>query len=233
MNLQNRLKRAVARAASKEVQSGQIVGLGSGSTAALLIEDVGARMRSGELTGVRAVPTSFQAELLAQQHGIPLVALNDVDQIDIAIDGADEVDPQRNLIKGGGACHTREKLVDARADRFVVIVDESKLSPALGTNFAVPVEVLPQAYKQVSRALEALGGRPDLRMAVRKAGPVVTDQGNLVLDTTFEPITNPAQLEEEINNIPGVLENGLFVGVVDEVLVGSIRDAKAVVTPLG
>ncbi|HQR80678.1 MAG TPA: ribose-5-phosphate isomerase RpiA [Actinomycetota bacterium] len=217
------MKRQVAQAAAQRVESGMVLGLGSGSTAAVFIELLGQRWRSGELTGIQGVPTSFQAAVLAQEFGIPQITLNEIDRIDLAVDGADEVDPARNLIKGGGACHTREKLVASRADRFVVVVDETKLSAVLGSNFALPVEVLPEAYRQVMGALAGMGAVPELRMAVRKAGPVVTDQGNLVIDAKFDAITDPAGLESQVNNLPGVLENGLFVGLADEVLVGVVH----------
>lgn len=226
------MKHEVAREAAQRVESGMILGLGSGSTAAILIEELGRRVQSGDLTDIVAVPTSFQASALSQQFGIPLTTLNEIDHMDLAIDGADEVDPSLNLIKGGGACQTREKLVDTRADRFVVVVDETKLSPALGVNFALPVEVLPDAYRQVQVVLAGLGSEPVLRMAVRKAGPVVTDQGNLIIDARFPRIDDPATLEVTINNIPGVLENGLFVGVADEVLVGRLQDNTASVQSL-
>ncbi len=232
MDLQTQMKAEVARVAAQQVESGMILGLGSGSTAAILIEELGKRWQSGDLTDIKGVPTSFQASVLAQQYGIPLITLNEIDHMDLAIDGADEVDPALNLIKGGGACQTREKLVDTRARRFVVVVDETKMSPALGTNFALPVEVLPDAYRQVQEALRDMGSDPVLRMAVRKAGPVVTDQGNLIIDAKFDQIDDPASLEPAINNIPGVLENGLFVGVASEVLVGHIEDGEASVRTL-
>ena len=146
----------------------------------------------------------------------------------MAIDGADEVDPAFELIKGGGACHVQEKLVAARADRFIVVVDSTKLVERLNLGFLLPVEVLPGAWVQISQQLKAMGGEAELRMATRKAGPVVTDQGNLVLDVRFEGgIADPASLEKEINNIPGVLENGLFVNLADEVLVGQVDDGVA------
>lgn len=232
MDLQDQMKELVAQEASKRVESGMILGLGSGSTAALLIQDLGRRWEAGEITDIKGVPTSFQSSQLAQQYGIPLITLNEIDHIDLAIDGADEVDPARNLIKGGGACQTREKLVDSRADRFVVVVDETKLSEVLGSGFALPVEVVPDAYRQVIAALERLGGAPNLRMAVRKAGPVVTDQGNLVVDAKFDAIDDPADLEMRINNIPGVLENGLFVQMAHEVLVGHVDGDRAWVDSL-
>jgi ribose 5-phosphate isomerase A len=232
VDVQTRMKHLVADAALQRVESGMILGLGSGSTAALFIEALGRRWQAGEFTGIVGVPTSFQAAALAQQYGIPQITLNEIDHIDVAVDGADEVDPARNLIKGGGACHTREKLVDSRADAFVVVVDATKLTDTLGSTFPLPVEVLPEAYRQVMAALRALGSQPELRMAVRKAGPVVTDQGNLVVDAKFEAIHDPAELERTINAIPGVLENGLFVGMADEVLVGDIEGEKATVRTL-
>lgn len=209
-----------------------ILGLGSGSTAAILIEELGNRWRDGDLTDIRGVPTSFQSSVLAQRYGIPLISLNEIDRMDLAIDGADEVDPHKNLIKGGGACQTREKLVDTRADHFVVVVDDTKLSDVLGTNFPLAVEVLPDAYRQVMAALRDMGSDPVLRMAVRKAGPVVTDQGNLIVDAKFAAISDPASMERDINNIPGVLENGLFVGVADEILIGQIDGDEASVRRL-
>jgi ribose 5-phosphate isomerase A len=220
------MKQEVGKAAANRVQSNSIVGLGTGSTTAFALQYIGERLQKGELTNVVGVPTSFQAEVLARQYGIPLTTLDVIDHIDIAIDGADEVDPQKNLIKGGGAAHTREKIVDALADFFLVVVDSGKLVEKLGSTFLLPVEVIPMAVTPVMRALAKLGGKPELRMGIRKAGPVVTDQGNLVIDVKFEAIANPAELEKTINNLPGVLENGLFVGVTDLVLVGEIIDGK-------
>ncbi|MEM9486537.1 MAG: ribose-5-phosphate isomerase RpiA [Cyanobacteria bacterium P01_F01_bin.116] len=221
------MKQEVGRAAAAQVKSGSIVGLGTGSTTAFAIQFIGERLAVGEITDIVGIPTSFQASVLAKKHGIPLTTLDEAPRIDIAIDGADEVDPQQNLIKGGGAAHTREKVVDGLAERFVVVVDSSKLVDKLGSTFALPVEVLPMAVAPVTRALEALGGTPELRMGVNKDGPVITDQGNMVLDVKMTGIDNPAELEKTINNIPGVLENGLFVGVADEVLIGEVIDGKA------
>ncbi|MFM7381456.1 MAG: ribose-5-phosphate isomerase RpiA [Microcystaceae cyanobacterium] len=223
------MKQEVGRAAANRVKSHSIVGLGTGSTTAYALQFIGDRLKRGELTDVVGIPTSFQAEVLAREYGIPLTTLDAVDHIDIAIDGADEVDPHKNLIKGGGAAHTREKLVDALAQEFIVVVDGGKLVDKLGSTFLLPVEVIPMARTPVMAALEKLGGKPTLRMGVKKAGPVVTDQGNLVIDVKFEAIDNPGELEKTINNIPGVLENGLFVGVTDVVLVGEIIDGKPVV----
>lgn len=223
------MKQEVGKAAADRVQSGSIVGLGTGSTTAYTIQFLGDRLKSGELKDIVGIPTSFQAEVLAKQYGIPLTTLDAVDHIDIAIDGADEVDPQKNLIKGGGAAHTREKIVDYLAKQFIVVVDSSKIVERLGSSFPVPVEVIPMAIAPVMQAIEKLGGKPELRMGVRKAGPVITDQGNMVIDVRFDTIDNPSELEKTLNNIPGVLENGLFVGVTDLVLVGEVQNDQPIV----
>jgi ribose 5-phosphate isomerase A len=222
------MKQAVAAAAVDAIQDGMVLGLGSGSTAALMIQGLGAKLAAGELRNIVGVTTSFQGEVLAAELGIPLRSLNAVERIDLAIDGADEVDPAFQLIKGGGACHVQEKLVAARAERFIVVVDATKLVDRLNLGFLLPVEVLPGAWRQVQARLASMGGAAELRMATRKAGPVVTDQGNLVLDVRFgEGIADPRALEQTINNIPGVLENGLFVDLADEVLVGEVSDGVA------
>ncbi len=232
-DLQNQMKQAVAEAAVAQIRDGMVVGLGSGSTAALMIKGLGARLAAGQLKDIVGVTTSFQGEVLAAELGIPLCALNAIDRIDLAIDGADEVDPSFQLIKGGGACHVQEKLVADRAERFIVVVDSTKLVSCLNLDFLLPVEVLPGAWVQVQSRLKSMGGVAELRMATRKAGPVVTDQGNLVLDVKFESgISDPITLERDINNLPGVLENGLFVNLADEVLVGEISDGVAGVRSL-
>jgi len=225
MDLQTQMKKAVAKAAVDQIQDGMILGLGSGSTAALMIEALALKIKSGEIKDVVGVTTSFQGEVLASQLGIPLKTLSSVSEIDLAIDGADEVDPSFQLIKGGGACHVQEKLVAALAKKFIVVVDSSKLVKKLNLDFKLPVEVLPSAWKQVQKTLEELGGTGNLRMAQKKAGPIVTDQGNLILDLTFNNgIDHPDLLESQINNIPGVLENGLFVNLTNDVLVGKVEN---------
>ena len=227
-DLQTQMKQAVAAAAVEQIKDGMVLGLGSGSTAALMIQALGAKLASGELRDIVGVTTSFQGEVMAAELGIPLRNLTAVDRIDLAIDGADEVDPSFQLIKGGGACHVQEKLVASRADRFVVVVDSTKIVDRLNLGFLLPVEVLPGSWRQVQGRLAELGGIADLRMAQRKAGPVVTDQGNLVLDVSMAGgIGDPEDLECRINNLPGVLENGLFVNLTDEVLVGQISDGVA------
>ncbi|XHU95439.1 MAG: ribose-5-phosphate isomerase RpiA [cyanobacterium endosymbiont of Rhopalodia gibba] len=226
------MKQEVGKAAVARVQSDSIVGLGTGSTTAYAIQYIGERLKSGDLKNIVGVTTSFQGEVLARKYNIPLTTLDVIDHIDIAIDGADEVDPQKNLIKGGGAAHTQEKIVDSLARFFIVVIDSNKLVDKLGSTCLLPVEVIPKALTPVMRQLEQLGGKPELRMGVKKAGPVITDQGNLVIDVKFEEINKPEILEVTINNIPGVLENGLFVGMTDLVLVGEIINGRPIVREL-
>ena len=224
------MKQVVADAAIREVKSGMILGLGSGSTAALMIKSLADEIRLGKLQNISGVATSFQSEVLALELDIPLIDLASVSQIDLAIDGADEVDPGFQLIKGGGACHVREKLVAHKANKLLIVVDETKLVQSLNQSFPLPVEVLPNAWKQVQEVILEMNGTSSLRMATKKAGPVVTDQGNLILDVLFnDGIKNPKDIELSINNIPGVLENGLFVDLTDKVLVGKIENNIPVV----
>ena len=227
------MKQIVADAAIKEVKNGMILGLGSGSTAALMIKSLADEIHSGKLKNIRGVATSFQSEVLAMELDIPLIDLASVSQIDLAIDGADEVDPGFQLIKGGGACHVREKLVASKANQLLIVVDETKIVENLNLAFPLPVEVLPNAWKHVKELISEMNGYSTLRMATKKAGPVVTDQGNLILDVLFDGgINNPRDLEMSINNIPGVLENGLFVDLTDKVLVGKIENDIPVVNSL-
>ena len=224
------MKQIVADAAIKEVKSDMILGLGSGSTAALMIKSLADEIHSGRLQNIQGVATSFQSEVLALELDIPLIDLASISHIDLAIDGADEVDPRFQLIKGGGACHVREKLVASKANQLLIVVDETKLVQNLNQTFPLPVEVLPNAWKQVQESISEINGNSTLRMAEKKAGPVVTDQGNLILDVFFDDgIKNPKNTEMCINNIPGVLENGLFVDITDKVLVGKIENDIPVV----
>jgi ribose 5-phosphate isomerase A len=215
-----RLKERVGGEAAKLVTDGAIVGLGTGSTVAPAIAELGRRVREEGLE-IMGIPTSYQAAMLARASGIVTRTLDEVSKIDIAIDGADEVDPSKNLIKGRGAAHTREKIVDSWAELFVVVVDDSKLVKHLGERVPVPVEVLPFAVHPVMKTLQAMGGNPELRMGVKKDGPVITDQGNMIIDVRFAEIKDPKALEARLNNIPGVVENGLFVGLAHLVLVAT------------
>jgi len=208
-------KRAAGEAAAESVEDGMVVGLGTGSTAAHAIRALGRRVDAGlDITGV---PTSFQSRELAREAGIPLTDLESA-SVDLAIDGADAV-AGGDLIKGGGAAHAREKIVDASADRFLVVADPTKVAETL--SHPVPVSVLPDARTTVAESVRELGGEPTLRRAERKDGPVVTDNGNLVLDCDFGAIAEPAPLGQSLAALPGVVEHGLFVGLADAVYVGS------------
>ena len=217
------LKEMVALEAVKMIRDGAIVGLGTGSTVAPAIVELGRKVRQEGLE-IIGIPTSYQAAMIARENGIVIRTLDDVSKIDISIDGADEVDPEKNLIKGRGAAHTREKIVDSWAELFVVVVDDSKLVKHLGEKFPVPVDVLPFAVQPVMKKLQAMGGSPVLRMGVKKDGPVITDQGSMVIDVRFPEIKDPKALELELNDIPGVVENGLFVGLAHLVLVGTMEE---------
>ncbi len=222
---EERLKERVGLEAAKMVTDGAIVGLGTGSTVAPAIAELGRRVREEGLE-IIGIPTSYQAAMLARASGITIRTLDDVSRIDIAIDGADEVDPDKNLIKGRGAAHTREKVVDSWAELFVVVVDDSKLVKHLGEKFPVPVEVLPFAVHPVMKKLHAMGGNPELRVGVRKDGPVITDQGNMIIDVRFPAIKDPKSLERKLSGIPGVVENGIFAGLAHLVLVGTAEEGE-------
>jgi ribose 5-phosphate isomerase A len=210
-------------AADHFVQDGMKLGLGTGSTAIWAARRVAARLSEGSLRNIRAVVTSLQTELEARALGIPVFTLNDASlesSLDLVIDGADEVDPAGNMIKGGGGALLMEKVVAYCCRNLVIIVDHTKLSPRLCERFAIPVEVIADAVTPVSRALRELGGEVHLRMAVRKAGPVVTDLGNLLLDVTFRGAFEARKMEDELKLIPGVLENGLFTRKAPRLVVG-------------
>ncbi|WP_414468960.1 ribose-5-phosphate isomerase RpiA [Methanobacterium sp. ACI-7] len=216
-------KKIAGYAAAELVKDNEVVGLGTGSTTHYFIERLGQRIKEENIS-ILGIPTSYQSFLLAKDAGITITTL-DEHSIDIAVDGADEVDKDLNLIKGGGAAHTLEKIVDESAKRFVVIVDDSKIVDYLG-EFPVPLEVIPQACRTVSNHVKQLNGVPTLRMAERKDGPVITDNGNFVLDVNFGKIEDPRGLEKELNAIPGVVENGIFAGIVDEVIIGTPEGLK-------
>jgi len=216
------LKRLVGTAAAQLPEDGMVCGLGTGSTVAFLLEELGRRVKEEGLRIVGA-PTSFQSKILCLNYNIPIREPQDCATLDLAIDGADEVDPRLNLIKGGGAAHTREKIVAAMAKRFVVIVDETKLVAALGTTFPIPVEVIPAALKFVSATIAQLGGEPQLRMGLRKDGPVITDNGQLVIDARFTPGSDLREIDRILHQTPGVVETGLFFDLASQVLVGRLE----------
>lgn len=214
-------KKKAALKAVEHVKNGFIVGLGSGSTAAYAIETLGERIKRERLS-VLAVPTSYQAFLLAVHHGIAVTTLEEHPVLDVDIDGADQIDPKLNLIKGMGAALAREKIVASASKLNVIIADESKKVKALGgSNQPVPVEALPFAISIVKRRIEAVGGKPSLREGKGKVGPVITDNGNAIIDASFGVIDNVTKLELKLKMIPGVVETGLFVGLADIAYVGT------------
>ena len=195
------------------VKSGMKLGLGTGSTAIHAVRRVGELLACGELRDISAFATSFQTEIECEKLGIPVYTMNSrkfSNGLDLTIDGADEVDPQNHLIKGGGGALLIEKLAAYASLSFAVIVDESKLTERLGMGFPVPVEVIPEARVQTARALEKIGASVMLREALRKAGPVITEHGNIILDIRFDSCVDTSAMEAEINQIPGVVENGFF-----------------------
>ncbi len=211
-------KRAASEAV-KHVRDGFTVGLGSGSTAAYAIKQMGRKIRKEKLR-ILGVPTSHQALRLAVRASIPITTLEEHPQLDLTIDGADQIDKDLNLIKGMGGALTREKIVASATKQLIIVADQTKLVDKLGTNQPIPVEVLPFAVPTVTLEIEKMGGKPILREGEGKVGPVVTDNGNLIIDADFGPIDTPKELNLELQSIPGVIETGLFIEMADVVYVG-------------
>ena len=221
-------KRAAGVQAAQMARSGWVIGLGTGSTAYYAVEELGRLMREEGLQ-ISGIPTSHASELQARANGIPIKTLDDVERIDLAIDGADQVDGDKNLIKGLGGAHTREKIVASFADLFVVVVDDSKLSSRLGVGVPVPLEVISFAVPAVTRRVQQLGGRTQLRMAFpgqAHSGPFITERGNFLMDALFQGIDDPKSMERDLNLIPGVVDNGLFPQIAHTILVGSRKDGS-------
>jgi ribose 5-phosphate isomerase A len=204
-------KKNAAKEAVKHVKDGFVVGLGSGSTAAYAIEKIANRIKH-EGIKVLGIPTSYQAFMLAIKHGVPITTLEEHPNLDLTIDGADQVDRRLNLIKGMGGALVREKIVAKASKKLIVVADESKKVKVLGeNNHPVPIEVIPFSVPLVMRELKKFGGKPVLREGTKKVGPVITDNGCLIIDANFGHIRNPEALEHKLNCIPGVVENGLFI----------------------
>lgn len=216
MKAMDAAKKRAADNALELIRDGQIVGLGTGSTAKFAIEGLGKLVREG--LSVKGVPTSLATESMAMQLGIPLVNLNQAGTIDITLDGADEVDSNFNMIKGGGGALTREKLVALASTKRVILVDESKLVSRLGESRQLPVEVLPFSWTMSARLITGLGCVANLRR--QGEAPFVTDNGNHILDCEFGPIEDPAALEKRIKILPGVIDSGLFIGIADTLVIG-------------
>ncbi|MFK7740318.1 MAG: ribose-5-phosphate isomerase RpiA [Planctomycetota bacterium] len=220
----NAAKRAAGYAAADLVESGTTIGLGTGSTFRFVIERLAARIEQEGLE-VRGAPTSVTTASLAEKLGVPLVTLDEVEHLDLAIDGADEVDPKKNLIKGGGGAHLRERIVAACARELVVVVHDGKLVEQLGRDFLLPVEIVPFGWKQAQRLVEATGCTSRLRVV--DGAPRVTDNGNWILDCDYGGIADPASLAQQLDSLPGTVDHGLFVGMSGRVVVadddGNVR----------
>jgi ribose 5-phosphate isomerase A len=220
LNKQNDLKQKAARRAVEFIDSGMVLGLGTGSTTAFAVTRIGECLKSGDLKNIVGIPTSIRTEKLARELDIPLCGLDDQPLIDVTIDGADEVDPDLNLIKGGGGALLREKVVAQASRQNIIIVDESKLSPRLGTRWALPVEVIPFAVKSEENFLKSLGAAVTLRLN-DKGQPYQTDQNNYILDADFGAMADPNGLASRLNERAGIVEHGLFLGLASDVIVAA------------
>lgn len=215
----NTAKRRAAQEAVNWIHDGQIVGLGTGSTIYFALEEIGRRIQTENLQ-IQGISTSTQSSHIATQYQIPLTTLNNCPKIDIAIDGADQVDPKFNLIKGMGGALTREKIVASAAKTVIIVVDETKMTPCLGQNQVVPIEILPFAEQYIIQRLKKQA-KQIVRRTTSDSQPYVTDNSNYILDVDFGEIDDPEFLEKTINNLPGVIEVGLFINMADVICVGT------------
>lgn len=225
MAAQNELKNKAAVHAVELIESGMVVGLGTGSTAYFAIKRIAEKMQSGELRDILGIPSSDCTETLARELNIPLTDLDTHPDIDLTIDGADEFDPDLNVIKGGGGALLREKIIAQATRRNIIIVDESKASPRLGTTWAVPVEVVPFARRTEQHYLESLGGTVTLRVDENEK-VFVTNQRNFILDSDFGQISDPNDLASRLNTRAGIIEHGLFLGLATDIVVAAENDIR-------
>lgn len=218
MMMQDELKQKAGFFAADLVESGMVVGLGTGSTTRFALDRIAARIKTGELKNIIGIPSSDRTEKLALELGIPLAGLNNHPEIELTIDGADEVDPQLDLIKGGGGALLREKIIAQASRRNIIIVDAAKMAPRLGTKWAVPVEVIPFALEPEKQFLTGLGATVTLRMTPENK-PFATNQKNLILDADFKAMDKPGDLAARINERAGIVEHGLFLDLATDVIV--------------
>lgn len=224
MNI-NELKKQAAEKAVEEIESGMVVGLGTGSTTNFAVQKIAELLKTGKLKEIVCIPTSKATEELAKSIGIPLVSFDDRQEIDLTIDGADEVDDNLNLIKGGGGAHLREKVVAQASKKEIIIVDESKISNKLGEKWAVPVEVLQYCVELEKKFLGSLGAKVELRKD-NNGNAYITDEGNYILDANFGVIESPKELAQMLEARAGIVEHGMFIDLVSEVIVASSEGIK-------
>jgi ribose 5-phosphate isomerase A len=228
MSWKENARKAAALEALKQVKDGFVIGLGSGTTMELFMNELAYKIKLEELD-ILAVPSSTQVELKAASLGIKLTSLNEYPKLDLAVDGADQVELKTlNLVKGGGAALTREKIVDSSAKKLIIIVDEEKLTEKI--THPIPLEVMQFGIKATIEKIVEIGGKPKLREGLRKAGPIITDNGNFILDVEFDELNNPEEINYKLKMIPGVIETGLFLKMVDEVYVGEKNGKTKVLT---
>lgn len=213
------MKKIAAEKAVEFIENDMIIGLGTGSTVKYAIEKIGEKVSKG--LKIKGIPTSNETKKLAKKNNIPLTTLAEHPEIDMTIDGADEIDSNLNLIKGGGGALTREKIIAFHSKKLVIIIDDSKVVKSLGIDFPLPVEVVKFAWESTKKTIESF----DCECSLRKIfdDPFITDNGNYIIDCEFDRIHNPEELENELNMIPGVVENGLFIGLADKAIVGSTQ----------
>jgi len=211
------LKKLAGEKAVEHIEDGMTIGLGTGSTVEYTLRKLGELVKEG--LKIKGIPTSIHTQRIAKEEKIPLTSLEENPVIDVTIDGADEVDSDLNLIKGGGGALVREKIIAFNSKKVIIVIDDSKIVKALGIDFPLPVEVVKFGWTSTKKTLEELGCNIELR-EIMENEPFITDNGNYILDCEFDRINEPEQLEIDINNIPGVVDNGLFIGLVDEVIVG-------------
>ncbi|MFX1309101.1 MAG: ribose 5-phosphate isomerase A [Promethearchaeota archaeon] len=222
-------KNAAIKAVEENVKKNMIIGIGSGSTIVYVVQKLGEINKEKSLN-LKCVPSSFQAYQLILQNTLELVSLELYPEIDLDLDGADEVDKNLNLIKGGGGCLVQEKILASNSKVLIIIADFRKKSEILGTNWkkGVPIEVIPMAYFPIMKKFKKLGGTPILRMAQSKSGPLITDNGNFIIDVDFGQINNPQELDQKLLSIPGVVGTGLFIGMASKAYIGT-RDGEVLI----
>ena len=220
-------KKKAAIEAARNVEDNFVIGLGSGSTAAYAIKEIGRRIREEGLR-VIGVPTSYQSFFLAIKYGVPTTTLHENPTLDLTIDGADQIDEKLNLIKGMGGALTKEKIIAASSKKLIIVADERKLANKLGEGQLLPIEILPFAKPLVINKIREMGGKPYLR-EIKRGIPYITDNGNFILDVDFGAIENPEELEEKLKMIPGVVETGLFIGMAHTIYVGTRDGIKRIV----